>query len=98
MVAWYITSQHKHVDLLPIGAGALSSPLIATQFSQLRQWYFHYLVSLGMAISNTIILYAVFGFKTQDGQLHSAHGTSIPYDLSILRMPPAPGAGSNGKE
>ncbi|KAF7763749.1 hypothetical protein Agabi119p4_8286 [Agaricus bisporus var. burnettii] len=48
------------------GAGALASPLVATQFSQLRQWSFHFLVSLGIAVSNIIILYIVFGFKTQD--------------------------------
>ncbi|EKM74811.1 hypothetical protein AGABI1DRAFT_116723 [Agaricus bisporus var. burnettii JB137-S8] len=48
------------------GAGALASPLIATQFSLLRQWSFHFLVSLGIAVSNIIILYTVFGFKTQD--------------------------------
>ncbi|KAF8870181.1 major facilitator superfamily domain-containing protein [Infundibulicybe gibba] len=48
------------------GAGALASPLVATQFAQLRHWSFHYLVSLGLAISNTAVLSAVFKFKTQD--------------------------------
>ncbi|KAF9455595.1 major facilitator superfamily domain-containing protein, partial [Collybia nuda] len=48
------------------GAGALASPLVATQFSQLRHWSFHFLVSLGIAISNTIVLSAVFRFKNQD--------------------------------
>ncbi|KAJ7867683.1 major facilitator superfamily domain-containing protein [Mycena olivaceomarginata] len=38
------------------GAGALTSPLIATQFSQTQHWSFHYLVSLGLAISNVVIL------------------------------------------
>ncbi|KAF9455361.1 major facilitator superfamily domain-containing protein, partial [Collybia nuda] len=49
-----------------IRAGALASPLVATQFSQLRHWSFHFLVSLGIAISNTIVLSAVFRFKNQD--------------------------------
>ncbi|KAG6900372.1 hypothetical protein C0993_011722 [Termitomyces sp. T159_Od127] len=31
------------------GAGALCSPLVATQFSQQRRWSFHYLASLGLA-------------------------------------------------
>ncbi|KAJ6588922.1 MFS general substrate transporter [Mycena capillaripes] len=48
------------------GAGALVSPLIATQFSQLRHWSFHYLASLGVAISNTLVLLFVFRMKTQD--------------------------------
>ncbi|ETW78487.1 hypothetical protein HETIRDRAFT_460335 [Heterobasidion irregulare TC 32-1] len=48
------------------GAGALASPLVATQFAQLRHWSFHYLVSLGIALSNTAILATVFRFKTQD--------------------------------
>lgn len=48
------------------GAGALASPLVATQFAQLRHWSFHYLVSLGVAISNAALLYLVFRLKTQD--------------------------------
>ncbi|KAJ7892856.1 MFS general substrate transporter [Mycena olivaceomarginata] len=48
------------------GAGALVAPLVATQFSQLPHWSFHYLVSLGVAISNTLVLSSVFGLKTQD--------------------------------
>ncbi|KAJ6627841.1 major facilitator superfamily domain-containing protein [Mycena sp. CBHHK59/15] len=53
------------------GAGALASPLVATQFSQLHHWSFHYLVSLGVAISNVILLLAVFRLKTQDECLAS---------------------------
>ncbi|KAI0676395.1 MFS general substrate transporter [Trametes maxima] len=48
------------------GVGALSSPLVATQFAQLNRWSFHYLVSLGVALSNTLLLIAVFRFKDQD--------------------------------
>ncbi|KAF8234569.1 MFS general substrate transporter [Tricholoma matsutake] len=64
------------------GAGALCSPLVATQFAQARHWSFHYLISLGIAISNTAILIAVFRFKTQDeclveiGQSATEKGTS----------------------
>jgi hypothetical protein len=50
-----------------LGAGALCAPLVATQFAQMHKWSFHYLVSLGIAISNTIVLIFVFRFKTQDG-------------------------------
>ncbi|KAI0760312.1 MFS general substrate transporter [Fomes fomentarius] len=51
------------------GVGALASPLVATQFSQLTHWSFHYLVSLGIALFNTIILVVVFRFKDQDSCL-----------------------------
>ncbi|KAJ7350910.1 major facilitator superfamily domain-containing protein [Mycena albidolilacea] len=48
------------------GAGALVSPLVATQFAQLRHWSFHYLTSLGVAVLNIIFLSVVFRAKTQD--------------------------------
>ena len=48
------------------GAGAFAAPLISTQFAQLRHWSFHYLISVGIAISNTLLLMAVFRFKNQD--------------------------------
>ncbi|KAJ6545331.1 major facilitator superfamily domain-containing protein [Mycena capillaripes] len=48
------------------GAGALSSPLVATQFAQMHHWSFHYLVSLGLAVSNVIILTSTFRFRSQD--------------------------------
>ncbi|KAE9405025.1 MFS general substrate transporter [Gymnopus androsaceus JB14] len=49
------------------GMGALCSPLVATQFSQTRHWSFHYMISAGIAVSNTAILCAVFRFKRQEG-------------------------------
>lgn len=48
------------------GAGALASPLVATQFSHLPQWNLHYLTSLGIAITNTIALGVVFRLKPQE--------------------------------
>jgi len=48
------------------GAGALVSPLVATQFAQLHRWSFHYLTSLAVATLNTIFLVCIFKFKTQD--------------------------------
>jgi hypothetical protein len=55
------------------GVGALASPLVATQFAQMHRWSFHYLVSLGIAATNTIALIAVFGLKSQDGDTLSAY-------------------------
>ncbi|KAF7977354.1 hypothetical protein HWV62_4157 [Athelia sp. TMB] len=64
------------------GAGAFCSPLVATQFAQAERWSFHYLVSLGIALLNTVILIAVFRLKSQDdclaqiGQAAQEQGTS----------------------
>lgn len=66
MVSWIVSERGTHV-LDVKGAGALSSPLVATQFAQLPCWSFHYLVSLGVALVNTVLLIAVFRFKSQDG-------------------------------
>ncbi|KAJ3804739.1 MFS general substrate transporter [Lentinula aff. lateritia] len=53
------------------GLGAFCSPLIATQFSQTRHWSFHYIISCGIAVSNTTVLCAVFRLRRQEGGLHS---------------------------
>ncbi|KAA1472100.1 MFS general substrate transporter [Dentipellis sp. KUC8613] len=48
------------------GLGAFVAPLAATHFAQMRHWSFHFLISLGLAVSNTVVLSAVFKFRTQD--------------------------------
>ncbi|PFH48670.1 hypothetical protein AMATHDRAFT_64868 [Amanita thiersii Skay4041] len=48
------------------GAGALCAPLVATQFSQLSRWSFHYLVSLAISLINLALILAVFKLKSQD--------------------------------
>ncbi|ELU40980.1 MFS_1 domain-containing protein [Rhizoctonia solani AG-1 IA] len=53
------------------GAGACVSPLIATQFSQMPRWSFYFLVSLGLAVSNTVSQSLVFGFRTLPEMLTS---------------------------
>ncbi|KIJ59385.1 hypothetical protein HYDPIDRAFT_118606 [Hydnomerulius pinastri MD-312] len=47
-------------------AGALSSPLVATQFAQMRHWNFHYFTSLGIAMINTAALTLVFRLRRQE--------------------------------
>ncbi|CCL99206.1 uncharacterized protein FIBRA_01221 [Fibroporia radiculosa] len=54
------------------GLGALVAPLVATYFSTARHWSFHYLISACIAVSNTIVLSAVFRFKTQDDVMAEA--------------------------
>ncbi|TEB30490.1 MFS general substrate transporter [Coprinellus micaceus] len=45
------------------GLGAFTSPLVSTQFAQMNRWSFHYLISLGLVLSNTIIVACVFRFR-----------------------------------
>ncbi|KAI0356007.1 MFS general substrate transporter [Trametes cingulata] len=74
------------------GVGALSSPLVATQFALLRHWSFHYLVSLSIALANTLFLIAVFRFKDQDeclaeiGQTPSQEGNTDENNRSKYRQ------------
>lgn len=62
----------------------MASPLIATQFSHIHHWSFHFLVSLGIAISNTIVLCVVFRFKSQDGKSSAAASSFNPLIISLL--------------
>ncbi|KAJ4473093.1 MFS general substrate transporter [Lentinula aciculospora] len=48
------------------GLGAFCSPLVATHFSQTPHWSFHYIISCGIAVSNTAVLCSVFRFKRQE--------------------------------
>ncbi|PPQ74073.1 hypothetical protein CVT24_012943 [Panaeolus cyanescens] len=59
------------------GLGAFAAPLAATQFAQLPRWSFHFLVSLGVSILNTVLLVVVFRFQKQDECLKQA-GEVIP--------------------
>ncbi|CAA7270200.1 unnamed protein product [Cyclocybe aegerita] len=63
------------------GIGAFAAPLVATQFAQLPRWSFHFLTSLGLAISNTATLALVFKLKDQDDCLRDA-GEIIPENSS----------------
>ncbi|KAF9074976.1 major facilitator superfamily domain-containing protein [Rhodocollybia butyracea] len=47
------------------GAGALVSPLVATQFSVMRHWSFHYLVALGIVTVNAVMTSAIFRLQSQ---------------------------------
>ncbi|KAF7426170.1 hypothetical protein PC9H_008537 [Pleurotus ostreatus] len=54
------------------GLGAFSAPLVSTQFSEMRHWSYHYIISAGMAVSNIFLLIATFRFKRQDDLLAEA--------------------------
>lgn len=50
------------------GLGAFASPLVATQFSQIPRWSFHFLTSLGIAVADTLLIILVYRFKSQEGR------------------------------
>ncbi|KAG2009701.1 MFS transporter [Coprinopsis cinerea AmutBmut pab1-1] len=54
------------------GLGAFASALVSTQFSQMERWSFHYLVSLGLAILNSLSVMLVFRFRRQEDNLKAA--------------------------
>ncbi|EIW78475.1 MFS general substrate transporter [Coniophora puteana RWD-64-598 SS2] len=56
----------KMAILMAVSAGALFSPLVATQFSTLPRWSFHFLTTLGLSLVNLVIYSVVFRFKNQD--------------------------------
>ncbi|KAJ6597533.1 MFS general substrate transporter [Mycena vulgaris] len=60
------------------GAGIFAAPLISTQFAQMQHWSFHYLVSLGLTLSNILTLFLVFRGKTQDECLAQLGQAEVP--------------------
>ncbi|KAF9478966.1 MFS general substrate transporter [Pholiota conissans] len=48
------------------GFGLLIAPFVSTQFAQQPHWSFHFLVSLGMSLSNTAFQFFMFRFKSLD--------------------------------
>ncbi|THH16127.1 hypothetical protein EW146_g4461 [Bondarzewia mesenterica] len=81
------------------GIGALAAPLVATQFAQLHHWSFHYLVSLGIALANTVVLISVFKLKTQDeclAQIGQAAGWIVTFIINVRQGGPSSGYISAG--
>ncbi|CAK5274629.1 unnamed protein product, partial [Mycena citricolor] len=71
------------------GAGAFSAPLVATQFSQMPRWSFHYLVSMGIAVANLASLVLVFRFRSLDeclGLVGESAGEKSTSDRSTFRQ------------
>ncbi|CAE6440915.1 unnamed protein product [Rhizoctonia solani] len=58
------------------GAGAFIAPFVATQFAQIPRWSFHFLISLGISLMNSLSLFFVFKLRRQ----HEIMGTPAPYD------------------
>ncbi|KAG8968041.1 hypothetical protein FRC05_001674 [Tulasnella sp. 425] len=51
------------------GLGAFAAPLVSTQFSQKKHWSFHYLISMGIALTGLVAIVGVFRLKRQDDLL-----------------------------
>ncbi|KAF9787908.1 MFS general substrate transporter [Thelephora terrestris] len=68
----YVASldNHKEVRMgilhAVYGLGAFSAPLVSTQFSTMRHWSFHYLSSMGIAVTSAVLAVVVFRFQTQE--------------------------------
>ncbi|KAF9820179.1 hypothetical protein IEO21_01612 [Rhodonia placenta] len=58
------------------GLGAFVSPLVATHFSTASHWSFHYVIAGGIAVSNVVLLTAVFRLRRQDDVLAEAGQTA----------------------
>ncbi|KAK0489430.1 MFS general substrate transporter [Armillaria novae-zelandiae] len=71
------------------GVGAFISPLVATHFSSERHWSHHFIISTGIAISNSFTLALVFRFKTQEvllaeaGQAPGESDAARPRDANL---------------
>ena len=60
---------HVQLILSNLGTGALLSPFVATRFSEMNNWSYHYFTAFGISLSCGVILTIVFRFKTQEGTL-----------------------------
>ncbi|KAK0430882.1 MFS general substrate transporter, partial [Armillaria borealis] len=67
------------------GAGAFVSPLVATHFSYERHWSYHFIISAGIAVSNSVVLALVFRFKTQQVLLAEAGQATGESDVAGSR-------------
>ncbi|PFH48033.1 hypothetical protein AMATHDRAFT_81964 [Amanita thiersii Skay4041] len=59
------------------GLGALVSPLISTQFAQLKHWSYHYFISFALSLLNTTLLILIFKLQQQNACLIEA-GFDVP--------------------
>ncbi|KAF8911258.1 MFS general substrate transporter [Mucidula mucida] len=72
----FVASMHHATKLNLVmaayGVGAFVSPLVATHFAGTRHWSFHFLISSGIAVLNTVIQCVVFRFRRQEDVLAEA--------------------------
>ena len=66
------------------GVGALVSPLVATEFSTLPHWSYHYFISFGGTIVNLIVICLVFRFQRMEGSCFSSKGAHMISRLIMI--------------
>lgn len=66
----YVAALNDHTKMgilhASYGMGAFCAPLVATQFSQMERWSFHFMTSLGITLSVAVADALVFKFRNQD--------------------------------
>ncbi|KAK7676661.1 hypothetical protein QCA50_020405 [Cerrena zonata] len=67
------------------GLGAFAAPLVSTQFAQITHWSYHYLVSLGLSVVNTMLLILVFRFKRQEDCLLEIGRSPAPPPMTSVQ-------------
>ncbi|KAK0480368.1 MFS general substrate transporter [Armillaria novae-zelandiae] len=67
------------------GLGAFVSPLVATHFSYEHHWSYYFIISTGIAVSNSVVLAFVFRFKTQEGEMpQKCHGLGFESETNCI--------------
>lgn len=59
---------------LPLGTGAMVSPLASTQFAHTKHWRFFYFISSGLAFTSLLSARYIFQLKRLEGEstIHKA--------------------------
>ncbi|CCO27420.1 Bypass of stop codon protein 6 [Rhizoctonia solani AG-1 IB] len=73
------------------GAGAFIAPFVATQFAQIPRWSFHFLISLGISLVNSLSLFFVFRLRRQHEIMgipgpHSDNASISQNDENMYKM------------
>ena len=78
LIACVLTVQPRQISGIPhyVGLGALTAPLVSTVFAQQKHWSFHFFISAGFSVVNTLLLVLIFRGKRQEG----------PFTLASVRF------------
>ncbi|TFY59023.1 hypothetical protein EVJ58_g6040 [Rhodofomes roseus] len=95
----FVGSMKQHgimAETRPAGLGAFVSPLVATHFSTVRHWSFHYVIAASIAASNIVCLAVVFRLRRQEDVLADAGQVALPGETPA-QAPQAPQTSSGGR-
>ncbi|KIM30930.1 hypothetical protein M408DRAFT_21744 [Serendipita vermifera MAFF 305830] len=100
LVASFSRSPNEKMGVLHAvyGLGAFAAPLSATQFAQIPKWSFHFLMSLGIALLNTLLLFVTVKGHSLEAILKGV-GSSPPEtrtaDMELSNTRPVDGNSSS---